>query len=374
MIKRIFFIAQKEFIQLLRDRRTLGLVLIAPIIQLIVFGYVATTEIRKSRMVVCDYSRTPKSRDFMERFRSSGYFEIYDYVTDEKKINRYLDRGKAVVGVVIPPDFATNLSAGKDSDIGIYIDGTNSNLAMIISGYLRLITARYSNEVSLDFIRGLGVDPPNPIDSWPRVWFNQELKSANFMVPGVMAMLTLILLLNLTALAIVRERESGTAEQISVTPIKPLELIIGKIIPPVLIGYLVITLVMVVGMAWFKIGFAGSVLLLYFFSLFFIVACLAAGLMISTFSHTADQAMWTNQIFTMPNILLSGFIFPISNMPKPIQAVTYLLPMRYFLKIIRGIFMRGSGFEQHWDEALILLLWGVVVISLASLRLKKRLV
>jgi len=373
-MNRIFFIAQKEFIQLLRDRRTLGLILIAPVIQLIVFGYVATTEVKKNRMVVCDYSGTPRSRDFISGFLSSGYFEIYDYVVDEGKIDEYLDKGKVVVGIIIPPDFSKNILRGKNSSVGIYIDGTNSNLAMILSGYLSMIITQYSNEVTFDYINGMGLDPPHPVESRPRVWFNQELKSANFMVPGVMAMLTLMLLLNLTALAIVRERESGTAEQISVTPIKPLELIIGKILPPVFMGYLVITLVMVVGLIWFDIGFTGSVLLLYFFALFFIIAALSAGLLISTFSQTAEQAMWTSQIFIIPNILLSGFIFPISNMPEPIQLATYILPMRYFLKIIRGIFMRGAGFAQHWDEALILLLWGAVVIFLASVRLKKRLV
>lgn len=373
-MKRIYFIAWKEFIQLLRDRRTLGLMLIAPAVQLVIFGYVATTEVKKNKMVVCDYSRTPDSRDFIDGFLSSGYFEIYDYVTDNSEIDRCLDRGKAVVGIIIPPDFSRNIKRGKNTSAGIYIDGTNSNLAMILSGYLKMITNQYSHKISINYIKGLGIDPPDLVESRSRVWFNEELKSVNFMVPGVMAMLTLMLLINLTALGIVREREKGTAEQLSVTPIKPLELIMGKIVPPVFIGYLLITLVMVVGLVWFNIGFAGSVLLLYFFALFFILAVLSAGLLISTFSQTADQAMWTNQVFVIPNILLSGFIFPISNMPEPIQLATYLLPMRYFLQIIRGIFMRGAGFGQHWDEALILLLWGVVVIFLASMRLRKRLV
>ena len=210
-MNRIFFIAWKEFIQLLRDRRTLTLILIVPVIQLIVFGYVATTEVKKNKMVVCDYSRTPDSRDFIGRFLSSGYFEIYDYVADANKIDEYLDKGKAVAGIIIPPDFSKNIKSGKDTDVGIYIDGTNSNLAMILSGYLGMITTQYSNEISLNYIRGLGIDPPDIIESRSRVWFNEELKSVNFMVPGVMAMLTLMLLLNLTALAIVRERENYSA-------------------------------------------------------------------------------------------------------------------------------------------------------------------
>ncbi|MEE9553705.1 MAG: ABC transporter permease, partial [candidate division Zixibacteria bacterium] len=225
-----------------------------------------------------------------------------------------------------------------------------------------------------EFFLSKGIEPPKLNRSEPRVWFNPELKSANFMVPGVMAMLTLILLLNLTTLGVVREREQGTAEQLAVTPIKPLDLILGKLLPPIFIGYIIITLVLVVGLLWFKIDFAGSVFLLYFLSIFFILACLTAGLLISTFAYTGDQAIWINQVFIIPNILLSGFIFPISNMPKAIQAVTYFLPMRYYLKVIRGIFLRGAGFGQLWDEALILLAWTVIITTLASMRLKRGLV
>ncbi len=374
MLRRIYFIARKEFIQLLRDRRIFGMLIIAPIIQLVVFGYVARTDIRKTPMVICDQSRTPDSRDFVSRFVSSGYFKVVGFVDGQNDIDSYLDSGEAILGIIIPADLARLLKRGEEATVGIYIDGTNSNLATIVSGYAQMIVRGFSGDIAMDYLCSQGVRPPDLPETEPRIWFNPELKSVNFMVPGVMAMLTLILLLNLTTLGIVREREQGTAEQLAVTPINPLDLLIGKLIPPLFVGYMVITLVLVVGLAWFEIAFVGSIAILYLLSASYILACLSAGLLISTFSYTADQAMWANQVFTIPNVLLSGFIFPINNMPEPIQLATYLLPMRYFLTIIRGLFLRGSNITDLWQEAIILLAWSVIVITLASLKLKKRLV
>lgn len=374
MLGRLSAIARKEFIQLLRDRRTLISLIVAPIIQLIVFGYVATTDIKKNAMVICDESRTARSRELVSRLVSSGYFEVEAYIDGRGDIDGFLDSGDAVIGIVVPSDFDESVARGEETTIGVYIDGTNSNLATILSGYVERIIGEYSRDLTLEYFRKSGLDHPNFPESEPRVWFNPELKSANFMVPGVMAMLTLILLLNLTTMALVREREQGTAEQLAVTPIKPLDLLAGKLIPPLCMGYIIITLVLMVGMLWFKIGFAGSIALLYLLSTFFILASLSAGLFISSFSHTGDQAMLANLVFAIPNILLSGFIFPISNMPEPIQLVTYVLPMRYFLVIIRGLFLRGSMLSDLWLEAGILLIWGLVVLYLASLRLKRKLV
>jgi ABC-2 type transport system permease protein len=374
MIARLSAIARKEFIQLLRDRRTLISLMVAPLIQLIVFGYVATTDIKESPAVICDESKSARSRELVERFVSSGYFEIAAYIDGRKKIDEFLDSGDAVLGIVIPPDFDDSVGEGKEATIGIYIDGTNSNLATIVSGYVEMIVGQYSRDLTLQYIRKTGLPYSRFPESEPRVWFNPELKSANFMVPGVMAMLTLILLLNLTTMAVVREREQGTAEQLAVTPIKPLDLLAGKLLPPLCMGYIIITLVLVVGMLWFKIAFVGSIILLYSLSAFFILASLSAGLFISSFSYTGDQAMLANQVFAIPNILLSGFIFPISNMPEPIQLVTYLLPMRYYLVIIRGLFLRGSVLADLWQEALILLVWSLVIFYMASLRLKRKLV
>ncbi|MCP4580040.1 MAG: ABC transporter permease, partial [candidate division Zixibacteria bacterium] len=371
MFFRIIQLIKKELIQTLRDKRAFGILLIAPMLQLLVFGYVATTDIKRSAAVICDYDQTPASRALIRKFTASSYFEDKFYTSSQADIDRYLDSGKAVIGIIIPPDFHKTLKSGRPVTVGFALDGANSNRATILSGYIQFIIADYSNRVISEFIGNSAIDANVPLDVKPRVWFNPDLKSVNYMVPGVIGMLTLILLLTLTSLSIVRERELGTAEQIVVTPIRPIELVIGKIIPAGFAGFLVTTLVLVVGLLWFKINFVGSVLLLYFFAGFFMFCAISMGLLISTYSQTGDQAMWSNQFFMMPNVLLSGFIFPIDNMPEVIQYVTYVLPMRYFLVIIRGIFLQGAGFTELWPQAAVLFSWGLVVVTIASYRLKK---
>lgn len=374
MFRRIIHIIKKELIQSLRDKRAFGILLIAPLFQLFIFGYVATTDLKRSEVIVCDFDQTPSSRDLIKSFTSSGYFDDKYYATSFKDIDYYIDSGRAVVGMIIPESFEKDLKKGKQVAIAFELDATNSNRATILSGYINFITANYSNQVTADYasLRGLKSQPP--LDIEPRVWFNPELKSVNFMVPGVIGLLSLILLLNITSLSIVRERELGTAEQLVVTPIRAVELVIGKIVPAGFAGFLVITLVLVAGLVWFHINFEGSVLLLYFFSAFFMFCAIAMGLLISSYSQTGDQAMWANQFFMMPNVLLSGFIFPIANMPEAIQYVTYILPMRYFLVIIRGIFLQGAGFSELWPQAAILMFWGILVVIIASIRLRKHLV
>jgi ABC-2 type transport system permease protein len=284
-----------------------------------------------------------------------------------------IESGKAIVGIIIPRNFHKSLKMGRQTDVSFILDATNSNRAMILTGYISFITSDYSSNAIARYMQaGGGMNVPLAIE--PRVWFNPDLKSANFMVPGVMAMLTLIILLNITSLSIVRERELGTAEQLVVTPIRAIELVIGKIFPAGFAGYLATTLVLVAGLIWFNINFEGSVLLLYFFSGIFMYCAISMGLLISTFSQSGDQAMWANQFFMMPNVLLSGLMFPIANMPEIIQYITYILPLRYYLIIIRGIFLQGAGFHQLWPQAMALFLWGTVVIVIAVVRLRKHLV
>jgi len=374
MFFRIIQIIKKELIQTLRDKRAFGILLIAPLIQLLIFGYVATTDIKKSAAVICDFDQSPASRELVRKLTASGYFEDKYYNTSQAEIDRLIDSGDAILGFIIPPDFQILLKRGEAVTIGIALDGANSNRATILSGYIKFILADYSSQVVSRFVGMSGSQINSPLDVQPRVWFNPDLKSVNFMVPGVIAMLTLILLLNITTLSIVRERELGTAEQLTVTPIRPLELVIGKIVPAGFTGFLVTTLVLVAALVWFKIDFMGSVLLLYFFAGIFMFCSIAMGLLISTYSQTGDQAMWTNQFIMMPNVLLSGFIFPIDNMPVAIQYITYILPMRYYLEIIRGIFLRGAGFVELWPQAAALSGLGLIIVALASVRLKKHLV
>jgi ABC-2 type transport system permease protein len=374
MLRRIFFIVKKELIQSLRDKRAAAMLLVAPVFQLLIFGYVATTDLKRSATVICDYDKTQTSREFIDKFTASGYFEDKYYVESLDDIESYIESGDAMVAIMIPGDFEESLKRGEEVTVGFILDATNSNRATILNGYISFITRDYSNRVAAEFIQGGASRLAFPLDVQPRVWFNPDLKSVNFMVPGVMAMLTLIVLLNISSLSIVRERELGTAEQLVVTPIRSIELVIGKIFPAAFAGYLVTTLVLVAGLVWFNINFEGSVVLLYFFAGIFMYCAISLGLLISTFSQTGDQAMWANQFFVMPNVLLSGFIFPIANMPLFIQYTTYVLPMRYFLIIIRGIFLRGAGFNQLWPQALILFLWGTVVIVVAAIRLRKHMV
>jgi ABC-2 type transport system permease protein len=335
---------------------------------------VATTDLKRSPMVICDYSQSQQSRDFIKSFTSSGYFTDEFYVSSIDEIDPYIDKGKAVAAMMIPRDFAGSLQKGEPITIGFILDGANSNRATMLNGYIEFITASYSNQITREMFSRMGKIMQPLLNVEPRIWFNPELKSVNYMVPGVIGMLTMILLMNITSLCIVREREVGTAEQLVVTPIRPIELIIGKTIPAVFAGFLVTTLVLVFGLLWFKIDFAGSVLLLYFFAGFFMICAISVGLLISTYARTGDQAIWANQFFMMPNLLLSGFIFPISNMPQVVQYLTYFLPMRYYLKIIRGIFLQGAGFSQLWPQAAVLLGWGFIVAILASLRLRRHLI
>ena len=370
---RIFHIVKKELVQTLRDKRAFAILLIAPVIQLLIFGYVATTDIRMSSVVICDFDNTQASREFIRKLSASGYFDDKYYTTSMSDFDYRINSSDATVGIVIPRDFQKLLKKGRQAEVSYILDGTNSNQATILYGYLRSITADYSNQIAAEFMSKKGLTFEMPLEVEPRVWYNPELKSVNFMVPGVMGMLTLIVLLNLTSLSIVRERELGTAEQLAVTPIRPIELVIGKIIPAGFAGFMVTTIVLVVGLIWFRINFAGSVLLLYTFAGFFMFCAISMGLLISTYSQTGDQAMWANQFFMMPNILLSGFIFPIDNMPEVVQYVTYVLPLRYYLKIIRGIFLQGAGFIELWPQALALLGWSVVIIIVAAVRLRKHL-
>lgn len=374
MFWRIYHISVKELIQTLRDRRSVGLLLVAPLFQLLIFGYVATTDLKRSSMVVCDYSRTQQSREFVRAFTSSGYFNDTYYVNSTNEIDEYIDRGKAVAAMMIPRDFASRLEKGEPVTVGFIIDGANSNRATILNGYIEFIASDYSGKIARQVLSRVGLKTRPLIVVEPRVWFNPELKSVNYMVPGVIGMLTMILLMNITSLCIVREREEGTAEQLVVTPIKPIELIIGKTIPAAFAGFLVTTLVLVFGLIWFNIDFAGSVWLLYFFAAFFMFCAISVGLLISTYAQTGDQAIWANMFFMMPNMLLSGFIFPINNMPVVVQYITYCLPMRYYLKIIRGVFLQGAGFGQLWPQAAALLGWGILVAVFAALRLRKHLI
>lgn len=375
-MKTILHIILKEFWQIRRDKRMLGVTLLAPVFQLLLLGYAATTDVRSIPMAVCDKDRSATSRELLRQFTNSGYF-VYAYdVMTPRDIDHYLEDGDAWVGLVIPPEFGTNVLARRPAPLQLISDGTNSSTAGISLGYAGQVVSTFSRSVVLTQIeRRPQLTAPPSVNSEVRVWYNPELKSRNYMVPGVLAMILLIITMTLTSIAIVREKESGTLEQLLVTPIKPFQLIIGKLMPFVLIGIADVTLVLTVARFWFDVPLRGSVILLYMMSGVFVLTTLGLGLFISTISKTQQQAMMTAQFFIfMPSIFLSGFTFPIQNMPQSIQYVTYIIPLRYFMEIIRGIFLKGDGIAELWSQGLALLAFGIIILTLSVLRFHKRLV
>jgi ABC-2 type transport system permease protein len=365
----------KEVIELRQDPRIFGVIFIAPVLQLAILGYAATTDVRNVPMVVVDTDRSPGSQDLISRFTGSGIFDIVDVVSDARDVDRYLATGDAWMALSIPASYGRDVAAGSPTTLQIVADGSDANSTNIALGYATNLIAVYTQEIvgqraaGATASRGAGSIEPRI-----RVWFNPTLESRYFMLPGIFALLLLVVTSNLSSMAIVREREVGTLEQLNVTPLGRLELIIGKLLPYGIIGLIDVLIVLVVIVFWFEVPLRGSFWLLFGMSLIYLLTTLGLGLFTSTISHTQQQAMMTSTFFFLiPMMYLSGFIFPIENMPAVIQPITYLIPLRYFVVILRGIFLKGVGLETLWPQALALLGWGVTILTLAYLRSSKRL-
>ncbi len=362
----------KEFIQIRRDRRMLPILVIMPVLQLVILGYAVSSDIKHLGTVVCDLDRTPQSRALLDRFATSGYFDIRYSVSDDRQIKPLVDAGKARVGLVIPPRFAAGLARQETATIQLLLDGTDSNTATVAQGYVTQIVNAEATRILVERF-GPKALAPTAVEPIVRVWFNPDLKSVNFMVPGVVALILTIVTMTMTATAIVKEKERGTIEQLIVSPIRPVQLMLGKAIPFIIIGYADILLVILVGLLWFRVPIAGSLALLLCLSGLFIMTTLGLGLLISTVSQTQQQAMMLGFFANPPFMLLSGFIFPIASMPEPMQYLTYLIPLRYFLVIIRGIFLKGVGLDVLWPQAAALCGFGIAVLTVSALRFQKRL-
>lgn len=374
-MRAVLSIIWKEFVQLRRDPRLFPVIFISPVLQLLLLGYAANLDVRDIPSVVCDMDRSQASRGFVDGFANSGYFSVRARVERMEDIDRYLDNGRAAMAFVVPRGFGDKLAGGKQASVMIIADGAESQSATIGVNYAAMIAGRYTQRVILDKferIKGSGVRPVF-VDSEIRVWYNPELRSRNFMVPGVLGLILMILTISLASMGIVREKENGTMEQLIVTPIRPHQLIVGKLLPFVLIGLVEAAFVVAVAKWWFLIPVRGSVLLLFALSLAFMLNTLGIGLFISTISRTQQQAMFTTIFFIMPMMLLGGFVFPIENMPAFFQAVSHAIPTRYFFVIIRGILLRGAGWPELWDQAAALLVLGAVLFFLSVLRFHKKL-
>ena len=369
-MRRLRVLVQKEFIELRLNPRLFGLVIVAPILQLTMLGYAATTDVREVPIVVADGDRTPASRDLIQRFDASRNFSVVGQVTTVREITPFLESGDAWLALVIPANYGSDLAAGRGATLQVAADGTDANSTTVALGYATNLLGGYAR----DIVAQAGpATATAAIDARIRVWFNPELVSRHFMVPGVLALVLLVVTANLAAMAIVREKEVGTLEQLNVTPLRRWELIVGKLLPYGLIGMVDVFLVVAVAVFWFEVPLRGSFLLLIALSLLYVLCTLALGLFVSTTSDTQQQAMMTSVFFfIMPMIYLSGFVFPIENMPHVIQWFTYLIPLRYFLIIVRGIFLKGIGLEVLWPQVVALAAWGAIVLMLAVVRSRKR--
>jgi len=377
-LTRIVHLMRKEILELRQDPRLFGVVILAPILQLTILGYAASTDVKDVPIVIVDADRSTSSRELVQRFAASANFKVVAMPGSINEIDRYLDRGDAWMALSIPANFGQAVTTGRASTLQLAADGTDSNSTTVAMGYAQTLIGLYAQDVMADLLRrrpdATAASSQPLVRPEIRVWFNARLESRDFMIPGIVALLLLVVTTNLSAMAIVREKEVGTLEQLSVTPLARWELITGKLLPYAAIGIIDVVLVLVVAIYWFEVPMRGSITLLFAMCLIYLMSTLGLGLFVSTVSKTQQQAMMTSIFFfLMPMIYLSGFIFPIENMPAWIQPFTYLIPLRYFLVIVRGIFQKGIGLEVLWPQALALFTWGAVVLTLATLRSSKRL-
>lgn len=374
MFGRLKHILIKEFIQLWRDRWGLFRLILVPILQMLAFGYAATFEVNHVSTVVLDLDHSQESRELVSRFTSGGRLNVVKVAGSQQDVNDAIDDGTAVVALVIHPRFASLLRSGQAAPLQVVVDGTNSNTALIALGYINTIAARFSQDYMADLaqrISGIQGTRIVQVTLEQRPWYNPDLNGRWFFIPGVVGTLTLIIVVNLTAFAIVREREVGTLEQIMVTPIRPSEFILGKTIPFLLVGLGQVGLVTAVGILWFEVPFVGNPFVLLLGTVLFLLSTLTLGLLISTICSTQQQAFATNFFVLNPLFILSGFAFPISSMPEILQWFTYVNPLRYFLVVIRGTFLKGVGIDVLWPDLAAMAAIAAVLMTFSILRFRK---
>ena len=375
MFNRVRYLFVKELIQVLRDKRLRIILIFPPIFQLIIFGYAANLDVKYIRTAVRDLDQSVDSRDLISRFGSSKYFDIVSFTQTPKDIEDLIKKGDITLSIEIPSDFSRKLKKGDIATVQIILDGTESNTAMIALGYVGRILSEYSTTVMVKRLNREGVVSFEEagVEVEHRTWFNPNFESRLFYVPGVIASIAFLLPIILTAQAIVREREIGTLEQIMVTPIRSWELMVGKTLPFAMMGLLDVIMIALIGVFWFEVPLQGNPLVLLLGTVLFLMSSVGVGLFISTISSTQQQAQISTFFFAMPAFILSGFAFPLENMPEWLQYITYINPLRYFLVIIRGVFLKGIRLDILWPQILALAVLGGLMILLSSLRFQKRL-
>lgn len=371
---RLMSLIRKEFLQIRRDPRTLILVIVIPIMQMFLLGYAATNDVRNVPLIVLDQDRSPYARELLEAYRAADYFRLVKEADSEQELRTAIDDGTARAGVIIPPDYGERISSGAEAQIVFILDGSDPTVASTALSAAQLIGQSHATEVLAERMARRGSATLNPpLEVLTQVWYNPDLVSAYFMIPGVIGTILQALTSILTATAIVRERERGTIEQLIVTPIRPLELIIGKLLPYVLLSFLNTFEVIALGHWWFGVPVRGSLLMIALLSGLFLLSGLGIGILASTTANTQQEAMLTVWMTLLPSIFLSGFFFPLEAMPPALQWVSYLTPLRYYLVIIRSLMLKGVGPEAFPQEIVALAVFGVVIMVVAALRFRKRL-
>lgn len=374
-MRRLKALLVKEFIQMRRDRLTLSIMLIMPLIQLLIFGFAINTEVKHLATIVYDQSISRDSRELLNSLTSTEYFDIKYVAKNINEVDQAVDSGKAKVGLIIPPDFAENIKHGRTASVQMIVDASDSMVASSAISAAQLITQTKSQELMLKTLRGFsGKETQLPYDIRIRPWYNPDAITAYYMVPGIMGMIITLTMILITSMAIVRERERGTMEQLIVTPMKSWELMLGKIIPYILVGYIQMTVALLVGILVFDLPVRGSIFLLYVLTSFFLLASLGLGILISTLSATQMQAMQMSFFVIMPSFLLTGFMFPRESMPWLFNVLGNLFPLTFYLQILRGIILKGIGLNMLWMPTLSLLLFIAIVLLLSIKKFKKKLI
>jgi ABC-2 type transport system permease protein len=372
MSNRIVYVIYKECIHIVRDPRTLAVIFLFPVLQLILLGYAVTTDVEHLPTIVLDQDITPQSRDLVEAYRASNYFDITRYASSEEELRRAIDKGTYRAGLIIPAGYGRDLGKTGKAQVSFVIDGSDPSVATMAFSAAQTIARAQSLQLA---VQTIGVDPQDlpGIEVHPRVWYNPDMKSVNFMIPGLIALILQFLTTLLTSLSIVREREQGTIEQLIVTPIRPSELILGKVAPYTAIAFLDLAVILAIGVFWFGVPIKGSVILLLALSLLFLLTTLGLGIFISTVARSQQEAMFLSFFTLLPSIFLAGFLFPLEAMPEALQWISYVVPLRYMLVIVRGIILKGVGLRILAGEVIAIAIFGVVIFSVAAKRFRKRL-
>lgn len=375
--RRTWAVARKEVLHIVRDPRSLAMAVAIPMLLLVLFGYALTLDVDRVPLVIWDQSQTQASRDFVSRFSASRYFAVQDDVRNYREVERAVDSGRALVALIVPGDFASRVASGQATPVQLIVDGSDSNTATIAMGYADAVAQTYSQEIALSAVqRGAGATELTvPLDVRPRVWFNADMESRNYIIPGLIAVIMMVIAALLTSLTVAREWERGTMEQLISTPVKGPELILGKLLPYFAIGLLDVLLAVLMAEFLFQVPMRGSPALVFAFAAVFLAGALSLGLLISIVTKSQLLASQLAMVLTfLPSFLLSDFMYAVSNMPAPIQAVTYAVPARYFVGALKGIYLKGIGLEVLALEAVLLTAFGLVVMTVATVKFKKALV